>query len=100
MAVSPLPAKSPRNGAISKSKLSGSALPSNGVATSSPKPANGAGLDVAELMNDEEKSKYVKGYRNVPESFQRTNSLQARKLERERMPTSIWDILKQTHRNR
>ncbi|PSS25210.1 hypothetical protein M430DRAFT_25036 [Amorphotheca resinae ATCC 22711] len=63
MAVSPLivPPGSERATAATKSKLSTTQVPSNGA---TPEPAhaiNGAGPDLAEQMNEDEKHKYVKG---------------------------------------
>jgi cyclin-dependent kinase 7 len=68
MAVSPLivpPASADRNGPSSKSKLSASAVTPNGTSPNTTSPSNGVGRDLAELMNEEEKHKYVKGKANI-----------------------------------
>jgi hypothetical protein len=68
MAVSPLivpPVSADRNGPPSKSKLSASAVTSNGTSPNKTSPSTGLGRDLAELMNEEEKHKYVKGKAQV-----------------------------------
>jgi cyclin-dependent kinase 7 len=69
MAVSPLivpPGSAERSAAASKSKLS-TAQASNGATPEPPQASAAAGYDLAEQMNEEEKSKYVKGHSPPPE---------------------------------
>jgi hypothetical protein len=63
MAVSPLivPPGSERATAATKSKLSTTQVPSNGAIPEPAHAINGAGPDLAEQMNEDEKHKYVKG---------------------------------------
>lgn len=63
MAVSPLiipPGSGERSNMASRSKLSVAAA-SNGATPEPSQANNGAGHDLAEQMNEEEKNKYVKG---------------------------------------
>jgi cyclin-dependent kinase 7 len=49
------------NGAAKQSKLASNAASSNGATPELAQASNGGARDVAEQMNEDEKSKYVKG---------------------------------------
>ncbi len=64
MAVSPLivpPGSTERTSPGNKHKLGPSAIASNGNNSEGTPTSNGAGPDLAEQMNEQEKRKYVKG---------------------------------------
>ncbi len=53
------------NGAAKQSKLTSNAASSNGATPELAQTSNSGGRDVAEQMNEDEKSKYVKGNASV-----------------------------------
>jgi hypothetical protein len=96
MALSPLIIPDAVDQAVKKSKHA-AAVSSNGGTQEVGKVTNGTGHDVAEQMNEDEKSKYVKG---KPPCLSAdpllTIYFQARSLERERMPMFISGTSNQT----
>jgi hypothetical protein len=72
------------------SRLSTAAPSSNGATPEVAQSNNGAGRDLAEQMNEEEKQKYIKGHSHQQIPFAlHSNFFQAKSSVKEPMPTSI-----------